>query len=91
MSTSQSYKTGMYSIDLFWEPELAPPNVDPRQQFTRANHLAFDVAPEVFDQVVVVLPQSDVTTSRQPFKVKFPICKLRVTRYKSAPPIGTTD
>lgn len=53
-------------IDLFWEPELAPPNVDPRQQFTRANHLAFDVAPDAFDQVVAVLQQSAVAIDHGP-------------------------
>lgn len=53
-------------IDLFWEPELAPPNLDPRQQFTRANHLAFDVAPEAFDQVVDVLQHSQLTIDHGP-------------------------
>lgn len=53
-------------IDLFWEPELAPPDADPRQQFTRANHLAFDVAPDAFDQVVAVLQQSEVTIDHGP-------------------------
>jgi glyoxylase I family protein len=53
-------------IDLFWEPELAPPNLDPRQQFTRANHLAFDVAIDAFDHVVAVLQQSEVTIDHGP-------------------------
>lgn len=53
-------------IDLFWEPELAPPAVDPRQQFTRANHLAFDVAPDAFDHVVGVLQQSQVMIDHGP-------------------------
>jgi glyoxylase I family protein len=53
-------------IDLFWEPELAPPHRDPRQQFTRANHLAFDVAPEAFDQIVKVLQQSQVIIDHGP-------------------------
>lgn len=38
-------------LDLFWEPELTPPDLDPQRQFTRANHLAFDIAPELFEQV----------------------------------------
>jgi glyoxylase I family protein len=42
-------------IDLFWEPDLSPPNPDPQQQFTRANHLAFDIAPNLFDLAVDVL------------------------------------
>lgn len=53
-------------IDLFGEPDLEPPHADPRQQFTRANHLAFDVAPEAFDQVVAVLQQSGVTIDHGP-------------------------
>lgn len=53
-------------LDLFWEPELTPPHPDPQQQFTRANHLAFDVAPELFDQVVAVLQQSGVAIDHGP-------------------------
>lgn len=53
-------------IDLFWEPALPPPHSDPRQQFTRANHLAFDVASDAFDQVVAVLQQSQVLIDHGP-------------------------
>jgi len=53
-------------IDLFWEPALAPPSVDPHQQFTRASHLAFDVAPEAFDHVVDALQQSQVLIDHGP-------------------------
>jgi glyoxylase I family protein len=53
-------------IDLFWEPDLAPPDPDPHQQFTRANHLAFDVAPQLFDQVVTVLQQNSVPIDHGP-------------------------
>ncbi len=53
-------------IDLFWEPDLTPPHPDPQQQFTRANHLAFDVAPDAFDQVVAVLQQSAVAIDHGP-------------------------
>ncbi|PSB26304.1 VOC family protein [Stenomitos frigidus] len=53
-------------IDLFWEPELLPPHLDPCQQFTRANHLAFDVAPDGFDQVVDILQKSQVTIDHGP-------------------------
>ncbi|NJM27169.1 MAG: VOC family protein [Pseudanabaena sp. RU_4_16] len=42
-------------IDLFWEPELSPPDPDPQHQFTRANHLAFDIAPDLFNGAVEVL------------------------------------
>jgi glyoxylase I family protein len=53
-------------IDLFWEPALAPPSADPQQQFTRVSHLAFDVAPEAFDQVVDALQQSQVLIDHGP-------------------------
>ncbi len=53
-------------IDLFWEPELSPPDPDPRQQFTRANHLAFDVDPSLFEQVVDVLRQNQVEIDHGP-------------------------
>jgi glyoxylase I family protein len=53
-------------IDLFWEPELSPPNPDPHQQFTRANHLAFDVAPNLFDTVVEVLHHNKVRIDHGP-------------------------
>lgn len=44
-------------IDLFAEPELAPPAADPNQQFTRANHLAFDIDPQLFDEAVEIIQQ----------------------------------
>jgi glyoxylase I family protein len=53
-------------IDLFWEPELSPPAPDPCQQFTRANHLAFDIEPSLFDQVLEVLRQNQVTIDHGP-------------------------
>jgi glyoxylase I family protein len=48
-------------IDLFWEPDLSPPNPDPQQQFTRANHLAFDIDPNLFDCAVDVLRSHQVS------------------------------
>lgn len=42
-------------IDLFWEPELSPPDPDPTRGFTRANHLAFDIDPDLFDTAIEVL------------------------------------
>ena len=42
-------------IDLFWKPELSPPDPDPSIEFTRAAHLAFDIAPEMFDRALYVL------------------------------------
>lgn len=53
-------------LDLFWEPELTPPNLDPKQQFTRANHLAFDIAPELFDQAVIVIHQNQILIDHGP-------------------------
>lgn len=53
-------------IDLFWKPDLEPPDPDPRREFTRAGHLAFDIAPEQFDQAVEVLRQQGVTIDHGP-------------------------
>ncbi|TAE51739.1 MAG: VOC family protein [Oscillatoriales cyanobacterium] len=39
-------------IDLFWQPDLEPPNPDPQKAFTRANHLAFDIDRDLFDRAV---------------------------------------
>ncbi len=53
-------------IDLFWEPDLHPPDPDPQQQFTRANHLAFGIAPEHFDCAVEVLHQNQIRIEHGP-------------------------
>jgi glyoxylase I family protein len=53
-------------LDLFWEPDLVPPHPDPRQQFTRANHFAFDIDPAFFDQAVAVLRQNQVSIDQGP-------------------------
>ncbi|MEW6493722.1 MAG: VOC family protein, partial [Cyanobacteriota bacterium] len=53
-------------LDLFWEPELPPPDPDPRRAFTRANHLAFDIAPELFDQAVEVLRENQISIDHGP-------------------------
>jgi glyoxylase I family protein len=47
-------------LDLFAEPDLSPPSPDPTVQFTRANHLAFDIAPDLFDLVVQILDDHQV-------------------------------
>lgn len=47
-------------IDLFGEPDLLPPDPDPEKGFTRANHLAFDIAPELFDDAVNTLKQQQI-------------------------------
>jgi glyoxylase I family protein len=53
-------------LDLFAEPELSPPSPDPTHQFTRANHLAFDIAPNMFDRAVAVLHANGVKIDGEP-------------------------
>lgn len=53
-------------LDLFWEPELPPPDIDPQRAFTRANHLAFDIAPQLFDRAVEVLKTHQVAIDHGP-------------------------
>jgi glyoxylase I family protein len=53
-------------LDLFAEPDLHPPAIDPTQQFTRANHLAFDIAPDLFDFAVEVLHAHGVKIEGEP-------------------------
>jgi glyoxylase I family protein len=53
-------------LDLFVEPDLNPPHDDPTVQFTRANHLAFDIDPELFDQAVEVLQANHVPIDHGP-------------------------
>jgi glyoxylase I family protein len=68
-------------IDLFWEPDLNPPDANPETAFTkseeapafqarvsltRANHLAFDIAPESFDFALEVLKNQEITIASGP-------------------------
>jgi len=53
-------------LDLFAEPDLSPPHTDPSQQFTRINHLAFDIAPALFDQAVEILQNNNITIAEGP-------------------------
>ncbi|ESA36081.1 glyoxalase bleomycin resistance protein dioxygenase [Leptolyngbya sp. Heron Island J] len=53
-------------LDLFGEPDLGPPSPDPTQQFTRANHMAFDIAPELFDHAVEMLKQHQILIDHGP-------------------------
>ena len=53
-------------LDLFWEPELSPPDPNPERGFTRANHLAFDIAPELFDNAVEVLRKNQIKIAQEP-------------------------
>ena len=47
-------------LDLFAEPDLSPPDKDPEKQFTRANHLSFDIDPQLFDEAVRTLKEIEV-------------------------------
>ncbi len=53
-------------IDLFSEPDLSPADPDPRKAFTRANHLAFDIDPGLFDEAVAVLRSHEVSIDHGP-------------------------
>jgi glyoxylase I family protein len=53
-------------LDLFAEPELAPPHPDPSQQFTRANHLAFGIAADRFNAAVEILIAAGVPIAEGP-------------------------
>ncbi|MBD2481635.1 VOC family protein [Planktothrix sp. FACHB-1365] len=53
-------------IDLFAEPDLNPPDPDPKKAFTRVNHLAFDIAPEDFEQAVEVLQSNSILIDHGP-------------------------
>ena len=53
-------------LDLFATPKLSPPNSNPAVEFTRANHLAFDIDPQQFDLAVAALQHSDVAIASGP-------------------------
>lgn len=53
-------------LDLFWEPDLSPPDPNPERGFTRANHLAFDIDPQLFDRAVEVLRQNKLAIAHGP-------------------------
>ena len=53
-------------LDLFWEPNLLPPDSDPERTFTRAYHLAFDIDPQLFDRAVEVLRDCQVAIAHGP-------------------------
>ncbi|NJL46025.1 MAG: VOC family protein [Leptolyngbyaceae cyanobacterium SM2_3_12] len=53
-------------LDLFAAPDLSPPHDDPEKSFTRAYHLAFDIAPAQFDQAVEVLRQNQIPLAHGP-------------------------
>jgi glyoxylase I family protein len=53
-------------IDLFWKPDLEPPHPDPGQSFTRMGHLAFDIAPHLFDHAVEVIRHHQIAIDHGP-------------------------
>jgi glyoxylase I family protein len=53
-------------LDLFGEPELSPPNPDPKKAFTRAYHLAFDIDPQLFEQAVTVIRENKIAIAHGP-------------------------
>jgi len=53
-------------LDLFSQPHLSPPDQNPQQAFTRTSHLAFDIAPHDFDQMVQVLHHHQVPIDHGP-------------------------
>lgn len=53
-------------IDLFYEPDLCAPDDNPDKQFTRANHLAFDIAPDQFEQALEVLKANRIAIAQGP-------------------------
>ncbi|MEB3228034.1 MAG: VOC family protein [Synechocystis sp.] len=53
-------------IDLFFEPDLSPPDPNPLQQFSRTDHLAFDIAPEQFEQAIAVLEAHQISIAAGP-------------------------
>lgn len=53
-------------LDLFWTPNLSPPNPDPELTFTRAYHLAFDIDSQLFESAVEVLRQNQIAIAHGP-------------------------
>jgi glyoxylase I family protein len=53
-------------LDLFWEPDLTPPDPNPERSFTRAYHLAFDIDPQLFDRAVEVLKDNQIAIAHGP-------------------------
>jgi glyoxylase I family protein len=53
-------------LDLFWKPDLLPPDADPGREFTRAGHLAFDIAPEEFEAAIAVIQQNQIPIDHGP-------------------------
>ncbi|QQE66180.1 glyoxalase [Leptolyngbya sp. BL0902] len=55
-------------LDLFYAPELDPPDPDPERTFTRAYHLAFDIPADQFDQALAVLRHHQIAIAHGPVR-----------------------
>lgn len=53
-------------LDLFYAPDLDPPDPDPDRSFTRAYHLAFDIDPSQFEAALAVLAQNQIAIAHGP-------------------------
>lgn len=53
-------------LDLFWTPDLQPPDPNPEKSFTRAYHLAFDIDPQLFEQAVAVIRENKIVIAHGP-------------------------
>lgn len=53
-------------LDLLSTPDLLPPHHNPKQEFTRVNHLAFDIDPTLFDRAVTLLQENNITIDHGP-------------------------
>ena len=53
-------------VDLFWEPNLSPPDLNPERSFTRAYHLAFDIDSQLFDRAVEAIRQNKIAIAHGP-------------------------
>lgn len=53
-------------LDLFWQPDLLPPDINPERTFTRAYHLAFDITQHLFDRAVEVLKENHIIIAHGP-------------------------
>ena len=53
-------------LDLFSEPDLDAPDPNPARQFTRFDHLAFDIAPGGFDRAIATLAAANIPIAQGP-------------------------
>lgn len=53
-------------LDLFYAPDLDPPDPDPDRSFTWAYHLAFDIDPSQFEAALAVLSHNQISIAHGP-------------------------